>query len=222
MKVTHELEVSADVDEVWAAFNHVELLASHLPGATLTSVDDHDFTGALRVKLGTTILSYVGSGRLEERLLGGRRTVLTVNGTDARGKGTVDATITTSFSAAGPRTRVSVEADLSFTGAPAQLPAGVVEDATQRLLSALVDGLNSGFADGLAADVWAADRERVPLDGRSTDGASPPYSYHPPRPASQTDFDVFTKVAPVWTKRLAPPLAAGLAVAWLVRRVRRR
>lgn len=222
MKVTHEFDVSAGIDEVWAAFNHVELLASKLPGAELTGVDGHDFSGALRIKLGTTILSFVGSGRLEERLLGGRRTVLTAEGTDARGKGSVEVTITTSFSEAGLRTRLSVTADLSFTGAPASLPAGVVDDAAQRLLAQLVEGVNSAFADGLAADVWAAERERFPLDGRSSDGAEPAYAYNPPPPASQTDFDVFAKFAPVWTKRLAPPLAAGLAVVWLVRRARRR
>ena len=53
MNLTHEFSVPATVDETWAAFNHMELIASCLPGASLTSVEtlEGGFLNTLRIPL---------------------------------------------------------------------------------------------------------------------------------------------------------------------------
>jgi carbon monoxide dehydrogenase subunit G len=224
MNLTHEFSVPATVDETWAAFNHMELIASCLPGATLTSVDGHSFAGSVRVKLGPTILTYTGTGRFDERHLGGRHTVVTLNGVDQRGKGTAEAKITSSFTDAGGTTIVRMATRLSLTGPPAQFAPGVVEDASDRLVAQFADNVSERFAAGLGAEALAADADpsHVTDLGQAASSSSKTYSYNPPSPASQSDYDVLVKVAPIWAKRIAPPLLGALAVLWLVRKVRRR
>ena len=224
MRLTHEFSVPATVDETWAAFNHMELIASCLPGASLTSVDGHNFAGSLRVKLGTTTLDYTGTGRYEERHLGGRHTVVSLDGVDRRGKGSVQAKVTTSFADAGATTVVKVATQLSFTGAPAHYAPGVVEDAGDRLVAQFAESVSERFSAGLGAQALAADSDPSYASdlGRPASSSSKTYAYNPPSPASQSDYDWFVKLAPVWAKQFGPPLLGALAVFWLVRRIRRR
>jgi carbon monoxide dehydrogenase subunit G len=224
MNLTHEFRVRARLDEAWAAFNHMELIASCFPGATLTSVDGHDFAGSVRTKLGTSTLSYTGHGSYDERHLGGRHTVISLHGEDQRGKGTVDGKITSSFSEAGDWTVVKVSTRLTFTGPPAQLADGVVAEAADRLVAQFAAAVNERFAAGLGAEALAADSDPGYASdlGSAASSSSKTYSYNPPAPASQSDWEVLTRLAPVWVKRFGPPLAGGLALWWVVRRVRRR
>lgn len=225
MKLTHDFTVPAGLDATWAAFNHLELVASCFPGATLTSVDEHDFAGTLRVKLGPSTLAYLGTGFYAERHLGGRHTVIQATGIDQRGKGTVTAKITMSFTAERDEsTAVHMVSDISLTGPPAQLAPGVVEDAADRLVSQFEADVSSRFAEGLGAkalEIDAHPQTAGPL-GTSAAAASKTYTYNPPTPASQTDYDVFVKTAPLVLRRLGPVVLGGLVVLALVRRVRRR
>ncbi len=225
MNLTHDFTVPSGLDATWAAFNHLELVAACFPGATLSSVDGHDFAGTLRIKLGSTTLTYTGTGFYAERHLGGRHTVIQATGTDQRGNGTVTAKITMSFTATREETtEVHLGADVTFTGRPTQLAPGVIEDAADRLVAQFVDDVSARFRDGLGAKALEVDANpdtAGPL-GTSAAASSKTYTYIPPTPASQTDYDVFVKTAPVVAKRLGPPLLGGLALLWLVRKIRRR
>lgn len=224
MDLTHDFTVPAGLDETWAAFNHLELIASCLPGATLTSVAGQDFAGTLRVKLGSTILAYLGTGRFVERRLTGRHTVLMATGTDQRGKGTATVKITTSLSDNWDTTTVHVKTELTFTGPPAGLSSGVVKDASDRLMAQFTEGLAARFADGLGAEAVAADSSSsfASALGESAASASTTYAYNAPSPAGESDFDRLSAVVPGLAKRMAPPMVGGLALLWLVRKVRRR
>jgi carbon monoxide dehydrogenase subunit G len=196
MSSTHQFYVAARLGRVWAAFNTPELIASCLPGATLTGAHEGQLTGTLRVKLGARTLTYAGTAQLEERHRGGRHTVLTAHGVDRRGQGTVHAVVTTRFTEEGDRTLVDVNSDTTFTGPPAQLDDDAVEDALGRLVSQLAENLSARFAAGIDPDELTTD-------------------------VVQNDYDLFVRLAPVWTKRVGPPLAGGLAVLWLAGRIRR-
>lgn len=225
MNLTHDFTVPSGLDATWAAFNHLELVAACFPGATLSSVDGHDFAGTLRVKLGPTTLTYTGTGFYAERHLGGRHTVIQATGTDQRGNGTATAKITMSFTAGREETtQVHVVSELTFTGRPAQLAPGVIEDAGDRLAAQFVEDVSGRFRDGLGAQALEVDAhpgEAGPL-GASAPAASKTYTYNPPTPASQTDYDVFVRTVPMVAKHLGPPLLGGLALLWLVRKFRRR
>jgi hypothetical protein len=99
----------------------------------------------------------------------------------------------------------------------------VIEDASDRLVAQFVDDVSGRFAEGLGARALELDSHPGtggPL-GTSAAASSKTYTYNPPKPASQTDYEVFVKVAPMVTRRLVPALLGGLALLWLVRKVTR-
>ena len=221
MMSTHKFHVPAPVDQVWATFNHLELVASCFPGATLMSVNGHAFSGSVKVKLGTTTLVYSGAGQLEERHLGGRHTVLTADGVERRGKGTVEAKITTTFGESGDGTLVTITSRLSFTGTPATLAPEVVQEAGDRLTAQFADAITARFVAGVGRQALDADPAGATDLGRADGSGRASYTFQPPPPASQNDYEVLARLASTWTRRLAPALVGGLVVVWLVRRVSR-
>ena len=94
MDLTHEFTVPADVDTTWATFNDLERVAACFPGATVTGVDEDDFTGTVKVKLGPIALLYSGPGTFVERDDAAHRAVIEAKGKDKRGNGTAGATVT--------------------------------------------------------------------------------------------------------------------------------
>ena len=62
MDLEHDFTVPMPVEEAWAAFNDLELIAPCFPGAVITSVDGDDFTGTAKIKLGPIALMYAGKG----------------------------------------------------------------------------------------------------------------------------------------------------------------
>jgi uncharacterized protein len=211
MDLTHQFTVPAGVNETWAVFNHPELIAPCFPGATLTSVDEHDFVGEMRVKLGPIALDYAGTGQVVERNTIARRTVIKANGMDKRGKGSISATITTSFSPNGAGTAVKVTTDLSLTGKPAQFGRGVIDDAHERLLAQLANCVSTRFTEGLGSG-------EAGVSAQADIGTPGAYSYTAPELTNQTDYDKFIAVAPVVAKRVGPAMLAGLTLFWVIRK----
>src|SRR4029453_3002407 len=104
MDLTHRFSVPAGVNEAWNAFNDVEQLAPCFPGATITNVQDDEFTGELKIKLGPAALDYDGSGRYLERNETEHRVLIEANGNDRRRKGTPAVPMTASFTQNGAHT----------------------------------------------------------------------------------------------------------------------
>lgn len=224
MDLSSDFSVPATVNECWAAFNHVELIASCFGGFTLTMVDGHDFAGRLKVKLGTLPLVFAGQGRYLERHVGGRHTVIEATGTDERGKGTATVKIRTSFELAGDRTVVRIATEVDLTGQAGQFDSEVIRDAADRLVAQFRDAISIRFAEGLGAEALAADASATYASdlGSAASSRSATYTYNPPKVASQNDYEAIRAAAPGLVKRLAPALLAGVALLGLLRRVRRR
>ena len=132
-------------------------------------------------------------------------------------------TLTTSFAESGDQTAVHIATELTLTGPPAQLADGVVREAADRLVGQFAEAIRDRFAAGLGAEALALDANpglTGPL-GQSASSRSKTYAFSPPAAASQTDFDVFVRVAPIWAKRVVPALLGGVTMLWLARRRRR-
>ena len=149
MDLTHRFSVPAGVHEAWNAFNDVEQLAPCFPGATITNVQDDEFTGELKIKLGPAALDYNGSGRYLERNETEHRVLIEANGNDRRRKGTAAVTMTASFTQNGDHTDVEVLTNLAITGKPAQFGEEVIADVSEKLLDQFVDCISGRFAEGL-------------------------------------------------------------------------
>lgn len=141
MRLENEFVVPADVDTTWTALNDLEWVVPCFPGATLDSVDSDQFTGSVKLKLGSISMVYKGSGTFTERDESAHRVVISADGRDSRGQGTAQATVTTSLRDEGGSTRVTVVSDLKVTGKVAQFGRGVMNDVAGKILTQFADCL---------------------------------------------------------------------------------
>lgn len=84
MRLENEFVVPADVDTTWTALNDLEWVVPCFPGATLDSVDSDQFTGSVKLKLGSISMVYKGSGTFTERDESAHRVVISADGRDSR------------------------------------------------------------------------------------------------------------------------------------------
>lgn len=158
MELHHHFVVPSSVDDTWATFNNLELVAPCFPGATLTGVDGGEFTGTVKIKLGPISMMYGGVGKFVEQDESARRVVIEATGKDKRGNGTAGATVTAEMTASGDGTAVEVSTDMNVTGKPAQFGRGVIQDVSDKLLDRFIDCVKTklpgadGGSSGDAAD----------------------------------------------------------------------
>ncbi|PRW63545.1 SRPBCC family protein [Actinopolyspora mortivallis] len=158
MQLEHEFTVPVPVETAWQALLDPERVAPCMPGATLKSVQDGEFSGSVKVKLGPVSLLYKGNGRFAEVDHETHRAVLEASGKDSRGNGTAAATVRATLRSEGESTAVHVDTDLKVTGKPAQLGRGLISDVAQRLIDQ--------FAQCLAERLTGSDAAEAAGDGQ--------------------------------------------------------
>lgn len=149
MLIENAFTVAAPVDFMWNYLLDVERIAPCMPGAELTEVvDDKNWKGKLNAKFGPVSLSFAGSVTVEERDDAAHRIKLTAKGMEAKGKGAANASVT-SWLEAGPdggTTTVKMEADITLTGAAAQLSRGLLPEISKKLTQQFADCLQENMA----------------------------------------------------------------------------
>jgi len=148
MKLEQNFTVPVPVEQAWEVLLDLQRVAPCMPGATLTSVEGHEFTGNVKVKLGPIMLTYNGKGRFVERDEAARRVVIEASGRDTRSAGTAAATVTAQLVGEGGQTRVDVATDLSITGKPAQFGRSMISDVSTKLLGQFADCLAGKLGEG--------------------------------------------------------------------------
>jgi uncharacterized protein len=184
MKLEHNFTVPVPAAQAWEVLLDLQRVAPCMPGATLTGVEDDEFTGNVKVKLGPIMLTYNGKGRFVERDEAARRVVIEASGRDTRSAGTASATVTAQLTEEGAQTRVDVVTDLSITGKPAQFGRSMISDVSAKLLGQFAECLAgklgesqspaaAGGAAGLGGAV-AAGGAALPAAGDATAGSPDP------------------------------------------------
>lgn len=160
MLIENTFTVAAPVDFLWNYLLDVERIAPCMPGAELTEVvDDKNWKGKLNAKFGPVSLSFAGSVTVEERDDVAHRIKLTAKGMEAKGKGAANASVT-SWLETGPdagSTTVKMEADITLTGAAAQLSRGLLPEISKKLTQQFADCLQESMAAAQTASTDAAD-----------------------------------------------------------------
>jgi carbon monoxide dehydrogenase subunit G len=156
--IENSFTVARPVDEVWDYLLDVEKIAPCMPGAELTeTVDDHTWKGKVNMKFGPVSMSFAGSVEMAERDDAGHRVVLRARGTEQKGKGAADAKVTSWLEPADGGTTVKMEADMTLTGAAAQLSRGLLPEVSKRLTQQFADCLEEHLGAAAAgADTAAA------------------------------------------------------------------
>jgi carbon monoxide dehydrogenase subunit G len=146
--IENEFTASAPVDELWAFLLDVERIAPCMPGAELTEVvDDRTWKGRLVMKFGPVGMSFAGTVNMKERDDAAHRVVLSAKGMEQKGKGAANATVTSWLEPRdGGATLVKMQADISLTGAVAQLSRGLLPEVSKQLTQQFADCLEQTLA----------------------------------------------------------------------------
>ncbi|KAA1422894.1 carbon monoxide dehydrogenase [Mumia zhuanghuii] len=213
MELTHTFSVPAPIETTWAAFNDLESIAPCMPGATVEVVDENDFTGTIKIKLGPISLIYGGSGTYVERDEAQRRVVIDAKGKDKRGQGTAGAKVTARLFPEADGTRVEVQTDLAITGKPAQFGRGVMQDVSDKLLSQFVGCISDRLTTPATAEPVAPAAVAAEVSSAADQPAgrhsAPVRDPEPVRPSAAPAASTATPTASTATPTPAPGLIGG-------------
>ena len=170
MELNNDFEVSAPIEKVWEVINDVELIAPCLPGAQLEEVENDEYKGFVKVKVGPITAQYKGVAKFVEKDDSNHRVVIRGEGRDTRGAGNAAADITASLESTAEGTRVNVVTDLKITGKVAQFGRGVMADISKKLMGQFADNLSElvlskggDSQDGRSEDSSNQDSEAIDL-----------------------------------------------------------
>jgi uncharacterized protein len=165
MLIENEFTVAADPGFLWHYLLDVEKIAPCMPGAELTEViDDRNWKGKLNAKFGPVSLSFAGTVTMQERDDDAHRVTLAAKGMESKGKGAATATVTSWLEPpVDGETTVKMQADITLTGAAAQLSRGLLPEISKKL--------TQQFADCLASSIEASQAAAPAGGGEAPSGA---------------------------------------------------
>jgi carbon monoxide dehydrogenase subunit G len=206
MRIENDFEVAAPLERVWTYLLDVEKVAPCVPGGQLTEVvDDHTWKGKVTMKLGPVTLTFNGVVTLQERDEDAHRVVLKAEGREQRGKGAANAMSTSRLEANGDRTKVSIETDLTITGAVAQYGRGMIGDISQRLTQQFADCLASNIAAERVASAVSGSTPLPAADSASDAGTTTSLESEP--------SEATASAVPVSSSPSAPPSTTPVQAA---------
>ncbi|HPO18606.1 MAG TPA: SRPBCC family protein, partial [Rubrivivax sp.] len=139
LQIRESFEVAAPVGAVWTFINDPQNVVACMPGASLERiVDERQFIGAVKLKIGAVSAQYQGTITYTEadREQGVVKMLATGN---ERGGGTVSGTIVTQLEALGPQaTRVNCESSIDLTGKIVQVGRGMIEGVSAQIIKKYV------------------------------------------------------------------------------------
>jgi uncharacterized protein len=180
--IENEFRATAPVEELWAFLLNVERIAPCMPGAGLTEVvDDRTWKGKVSMKFGPVAMVFAGTVVMQDRDDAAHRVVLSAKGMEQKGKGAANASVTSWLEPADDGASVvKMRADISLTGAAAQLSRGLMPEVSKKLTQQFADCLEQT----LAATALASDRASSSEGARPTEApasaAVPPSNPTPP------------------------------------------
>ena len=168
MRIEQGFEVSQPVERVWDFFQDVPAVATCLPGAELLGEGEEGrFDGRVTVKLGPMTASFEGTCFVmpDPNILSGR---LEGKGVDKRGGSRGQVKVDYVLEEAGSAsTRVTIEADVTLSGAVAQFGrTGLINEMSNRLIGEFVQCLEAKLAapsKKAAAEVKAGEVHGIRL-----------------------------------------------------------
>jgi carbon monoxide dehydrogenase subunit G len=142
--VTTEFKVPTALSEAWDALLNLEEVVHCLPGAQITEkVDDSTWHGTMDIKLGAISLSFKGEVRLERTDLETNTILMWAQGSEARGKGVAQGTVTSTLMETNDGTTAAVTLFLQLSGQVAQFGRGMIETEAERIVGEFAECLSA-------------------------------------------------------------------------------
>ena len=192
MLIENEFQATAPVEDLWAFLLNVERIAPCMPGAELTEVvDDRTWKGKVSMKFGPVAMVFAGTVVMQDRDDAAHRVVLSAKGMEQKGKGAANASVTSWLEPTGDGASVvKMRADISLTGAAAQLSRGLMPEVSKKL--------TQQFADCLEQTLEADAASTVPKHDAVISTPTPPAVTRPAPVAAKPVGGVGLGLSAIW------------------------
>jgi carbon monoxide dehydrogenase subunit G len=162
MQINQEFEVARPIGTVWEFFQDVPAVAQCLPGAELTEdKGDGVYAGGISVKLGPMTAAFEGEATVtpDEAAKTGH---IEGKGVDRRGGSRGQVKVDYALTEAGGGTKVSVDANVTLSGAAAQFGrTGLINEMSTRLIGEFVSCLEAKLEATTEAEAEAITASEV-------------------------------------------------------------
>ena len=134
-KIEERFEVQAPVDRVWKYLIDPQSVVQCLPGAELLEQqDEHNFLGAIKVKVGPLAMSYKGRAKFTEVNEETHQVRMVGNAREVGGSGSTKVSmLSTVTPLANGVSEVSVNADVELVGRIVQFGRGMIEEVSRQM-----------------------------------------------------------------------------------------
>jgi carbon monoxide dehydrogenase subunit G len=167
MEFDNSFEVPLAPAQAWALLMDIPRIAPCMPGAELTeTVDPQNYKGKIAVRLGPVALAFAGRVEFDNVDEANRSARVKAQGSDAKGRGSANATAAFRIEPAGAGSKVLIHTDLALSGAVAQYGRGV------GMIQATAAQIIGQFAGNLRAQLERQPSSGPPAAAQSR--ASPP------------------------------------------------
>ena len=178
MQLQNRVPVPLPVEEAWKVLLDVRRIAPCMPGAELTEVvDERNFKGLVRVKVGPIALAFSGEARLEEVDDAAHTARLQAKGSDKGARGNATAKVAFRLVPQAEGSEVLVDTDLTLTGPVAQY------GRAGGLIQQIAGQITAQFAENLRA-MLAAEERAPAAEKPGVSGPTAPLQTHATAPVS--------------------------------------
>jgi carbon monoxide dehydrogenase subunit G len=192
-----------------------------MPGAELTQVvDAQNYKGKISVRLGPVALAFAGNVQLFDINQEQRTARVKAQGSDAKGRGSANATAAFRIEPAGGGSRVFIHTDLMLSGAVAQYGRGVgmIQATAAQIIGQFAGNLRAQLAQQPAAPV-AAPRAPSSEAAQSAPQAAPSQQPGAPQAAPSPQSGAPQRRQPPQPPQPETPAAKPIAGLSLIARV---
>ena len=134
-KIEERFEVQAPVERVWKYLIDPARVVECLPGAELLEMkDEHNFVGAIKVKVGPLAMSYKGNAKFTEVNEQTHQVRMVGDAREVGGSGQTKVSMLSTVSpAAGGGSEVVVTAEVELVGRIVQFGRGMIEEVSRQM-----------------------------------------------------------------------------------------
>ena len=157
IEIEEKFQVQAPIEEVWAFVMDPAKVASCMPGAKLEEVvDERNFVGSIRIKIGAISTAYKGKVQLTEVDEGARTVLMSAEGTETGG-GTARGHMNSALhSLPDGGTELVATANVELTGRVMQVGSRMIQGVSHQLFKQFVAKAKKQLEGGGAAGATAA------------------------------------------------------------------
>ncbi len=151
--IENEFTVAATPEDTYALMTDVERVAPCIPGAAITGKRDAGgYDATVTLKMGPMSLTYKGLIEIVKQDAAARTAVMRAKATEARGQGTVQATLSMEIGDAGNgSSTVKVGSDILVTGRVAQMGRGIMTDVAGKMIGEMAKAMEATLLAGAEA-----------------------------------------------------------------------